>query len=202
MAGARVIGGARRFSDMEPRCDQSGTVSEVQLDVTDEHQVRERFAAIGNIDVLVNNAGIGTFAPLWESSVADLREMLEVHVVGTFLCCREALRSMRQRGNGHIVNIGSVAATQTFSSCSGYTAAKAGQLGLSRVLREELRDANVRVTCVSPGAVDTPIWDDRPGFDRTRMIQAQDLAEFIVDIVSRPAMSVEEVLVLPPRGNL
>jgi NAD(P)-dependent dehydrogenase (short-subunit alcohol dehydrogenase family) len=95
--------------------------------------------------------------------------MLDVHVVGTLLCAQAALRRMQPRGSGHIVVIGSHAAHRSFTDCSGYTAAKAGQLGLVRVLAEEARPFNVRVTNLLAGATDTPIWDDRPGFDRTKI---------------------------------
>ena len=72
--------------------------------------------------------------------------MLDVHVIGTFLCAREALRRMQPRRTGHIVVIGSHAAQRSFSACGGYTAAKAGQLGLTRVLAEEARPYDIRVT--------------------------------------------------------
>jgi 3-oxoacyl-[acyl-carrier protein] reductase len=154
------------------------------------------------VDVLINSAGAGAFAPLVNAQVADLRAMLEVHVVGTFLCCREALRGMQQRRSGHIVNIGSVAARRSFSDCSGYTAAKAGQLGFTQVLAEEARPYGVRVTSILAGAVDTPIWDDRPGFDRSKMMRADDFAAVVVDLVARPGVAVDEMVVLPPAGTL
>jgi NAD(P)-dependent dehydrogenase (short-subunit alcohol dehydrogenase family) len=128
--------------------------------------------------------------------------MLEVHVVGTLLCAREALRRMQPRRSGHIVAIGSHAAHRAFTDCSGYTAAKAGQLGLMRVLAEEARPHNVRVTTLLPGATDTPIWDERPEFDRGKMMKPSDVAGFLVELVARPALSVEEVTVTPPAGAL
>jgi NAD(P)-dependent dehydrogenase (short-subunit alcohol dehydrogenase family) len=118
------------------------------------------------------------------------------------LCAREALRRMQPRRAGHIVAIGSHAAHRAFTDCSGYTAAKAGQLGLVKVLAEEARPHDVRVTALLPGATDTPIWDDRPGFDRARMMRPADVAGFLIEIVARPGISVEEVTVTPPAGAL
>jgi NAD(P)-dependent dehydrogenase (short-subunit alcohol dehydrogenase family) len=109
---------------------------------------------------------------------------------------------MQPRKKGHIVAIASVAANKAFTDCSGYTAAKAGQLGLVRVLAEEARPYDVRVTAVLPGATDTPIWDDRPGFDRTKMMKPDDVAGFVVSIVARPSIAVEEVSINPPAGAL
>ncbi len=201
--GAAAVGFARRFA--EGRCPEqppAGRVSEVGLDVTREADVDARFGELPHVDVLVNNAGVGFFGPLAESSVDDLRAMLEVHVVGSFLCCRAALGSMFARSTGHIVNIGSTAVGSTFTDCSGYSAAKSAQMALSRVLREECRAHDVRVTSLSPGAVNTPIWDDREGFDRSKMLSPDELAGLVVEIVTRPALSVDDLLVVPPAGNL
>jgi NAD(P)-dependent dehydrogenase (short-subunit alcohol dehydrogenase family) len=109
---------------------------------------------------------------------------------------------MQPRRRGHIVAIGSHAAHRAFTDCGGYTAAKAGQLGLVRVLAEEERPSDIRVTNLLPGATDTPIWDERPGFDRAKMLQPADIASFLVAIVARPGIAVEEVIVTPPAGIL
>ena len=202
--GASVIGFARRFIGVVDanHGPHPGKVTPVHLDVTDEVMVRARFAALPSLEVLVNAAGVGSFAPVQAMEVTALRAMLEVHVVGTFLCCREALHRMQPPRSGHIINICSIAATRTFTECGGYTAAKAGQLGLTRVLAEEARAHDVRVTALLPGPVDTPIWDERPGFDRNKMLSADDLAQLVVDLVSRPARSIDEVTVLPPGSVL
>jgi NAD(P)-dependent dehydrogenase (short-subunit alcohol dehydrogenase family) len=200
--GAAVVATARRFARGPSRRPGLGEVVQAHLDVTDEVEVQARFAELPEIDVVVCSAGVGTFGPLVHAGVAELRAMLEVHIVGTMLCAREALRRMQPRRTGHIVAIGSHAAHRAFTDCSGYTAAKAGQLGLMRVLAEEARPYHVRVTALLPGATDTPIWDERPGFDRGKMMKPSDVAGFLVEIVARPALSVEEVTVTPPAGAL
>lgn len=202
-AQGRVLGCARRLEGRVPMLlPAPGELVDVHLDVTDEAQVGKLFAALPMVDVLVNAAGLGRFAPLAEADVADLRAMLEVHVVGTFLCCREAVRVMQPRGSGHIVTIGSISAARAFPACAGYSAAKAGQAGLSRVLGEEARARDIRATLLTVGAVDTAIWDERPGFDRARMMRAEDVAELVVEVVTRPGMAVEEIVVMPPGGAL
>ena len=201
--GAAVVGFSRRFRAKNLiAMPQSGQIAEVELDVTSEAAVKIRFGEIANIDVLVCCAGTGTFAPILQSRVDDLRTMMDVHVTGTFLCAREALAPMQRNRSGHIVVVGSVAAHKAFTDCSGYTAAKAGQLGLTRVLAEEARPYDVRVTALLPGAKDTPIWDDRPGFDRSKMMKPDDIAGFVVSIVARPGLAVEEVVITPPGGSL
>ena len=200
-SGARVVGGARRFTD-QPLGDRlcAGALAEMRLDVTNEAQVEACFAELGDIAVLVNNAGGGTFAPIIDETVARARAMLDAHILGTFLCSRAALPRMRR--GGHIVNVSSSAAVHTFRGCALYTAAKAGQAAFGRVLREEARDYGVRVTNLYPGAVDTAIWDDKPTFNRSAMMRADELAGLIIDLLRRPGLSPEEVTIAPPGGSL
>lgn len=181
---------------------EAGQVNDVHLDVTQEAEVVALFAAVPQLDILVCSHGSGTFAPILTATTADVRAMLDVHVIGSFLCGREALRRMGEKHAGHIVMIGSHAVHHGFTECGGYTAAKAAQLGLTRVLAAEARPYDVRVTALLAGATDTPIWDDRPGFDRSKMMQPADVAGFLVDLVTRPNISVEEVTVTPPAGVL
>ena len=200
--GAAVLACGRRFAPGPIQPPVLGEVSRCHLDVTDEAEVRAVFAAVPQVDIAVLSAGTGTFGPVVNSQVADLRAMLDVHIVGTLTCAREALRTMQPRRRGHIVVIGSHAAHHAFTDCGGYTAAKAGQLGLTRVLAAEARPYDVRVTALLPGATDTPIWDDRPGFDRSKMMKPEDVASFLLSIVARPQIAVEEVIVTPPAGVL
>ena len=200
--GAAVLACGRRFAPAPVQPPVLGEVARAHLDVTDEAEVASVFAALPQVDIVVLSAGTGTFGPVVNSQVAELRAMLDVHVVGTLTCAREALRHMQPRRSGHIVVIGSHAAHHAFTDCGGYTAAKAGQLGLTRVLAAEARPYDVRVTALLPGATDTPIWDDRPGFDRSKMMKPEDVASFLLSIVSRPQISVEEVIVTPPAGVL
>jgi NAD(P)-dependent dehydrogenase (short-subunit alcohol dehydrogenase family) len=200
--GAAVLAVGRRFPKGPAPRPELGAVAQVHLDVTDEDAVRARFAELPEVDIVVCSAGTGTFGPIANASVAELRAMLDTHIVGTFTCAREALRRMMPRKKGHIVAIGSHAAHRAFTDCGGYTAAKAGQLGLVRVLAEEARPYDIRVTALLPGATDTPIWDDRPGFDRAKMMRPEDVAGFLISIVARPGISVEEVTLTPPAGAL
>ncbi|MCE9575412.1 MAG: SDR family oxidoreductase [Deltaproteobacteria bacterium] len=202
--GAAVVGFARRYRKASFAAADlvAGQVLEIALDVGDEHGVDARFAALPRLDIVVASHGTGTFAPIATASVDDLRQMLGCHVVGTFLIARAALRHMKVQRAGHVVIVSSNAAQQAFAECAGYTAAKAGQLGFARVLAAEARPYDVRVTSVLPGATDTPIWDERPGFDRQKMLRPGDVAGVIVDLVARPQVAIDQVVVMPPAGAL
>lgn len=203
--GAAVCGLARRFARGPlPLPLPAGAVTAAHLDVTDEREVADRFAELRGVDVVVACAGVGHFGPIASASAADLRAMLEVHIVGSFLVARALLgQEARARARTrHLINISSHVAFRTFAGCGAYTAAKEGQRGLSRVLTEEARAHGVRVTTVYPGAVDTPIWDGRPEFDRAAMLRPADVAGLLVEIVVRPELAVEELTLMPPSGSL
>ena len=201
-AGAAVVACGRRFAGGIARAPADGELVRVHLDVTDEREVDARFAELPRLDVLVLSHGDATYAPIEGTSVAELRAMLDAHVVGTLACARAALRAMVPRGAGHVVVVNSHAAERAFPTCGAYTAAKAGQLGLARVLAAEARAHGIRVTSVLLGATDTPIWDARPEFDRGKMMKPTDVAAFVVELVARPELAVEEVVVMPPAGAL
>ncbi len=202
-AGAAVCALARRHSDGTlPEPLRPGRVTRARLDVTDETAVGRVFAALRSVDVLVSCAGTGSFKPIVDTGARELREMLETHIVGAFLCARALLRQPGEGRVRHIINVSSVAAFRTFTSSGAYTAAKEGQRGLSRVLTEEARAAGVRVTSLYPGAIDTAIWDGRAGFDRAAMLKPTDVAGLVVEIVKRPELAVEELIVMPPAGAL
>jgi 3-hydroxybutyrate dehydrogenase len=196
--GAAVIGLARRFTGAVA-VPAAGTVCEARCDVTNEAEVSAAFAALPHLDVLVVCAGHGVFGPIEAARVADLRALLEVHVVGTFLCVQAALAGLTA-AHGRLIVIGSTASRYGFPDSAAYTAAKSGQAGLARCLVGELAPRGIGVTHVSLGAVDTPIWDDRPGFDRRRMLAPRDAARTIVDTLA--AAAVADLELRPPAGNL
>lgn len=139
-----------------------GRVRTEKVDVSDEAAVNAAamatVAAFGGIEILVNNAGIaGTPAKLWESSVAEWRRVVEINLVGSYLCCRTIVPSMLSGGYGRIVNIASIAAKEGNPNSSHYSAAKAGMIALTKSLGKELATTNILVNCVTPAVIETDI---------------------------------------------
>ncbi len=200
--GFQVVGLARRFQQQPNGVLSAGDITAWHCDVGMGEDVARVFSQLKRVDVVVNSAGLGYFSPVVETTQSHMEEMLRGHILGTFLCCQSALPLMMPKKSGHIINVGSVAVKETFTSCGGYTAAKAGQMALSRVLREEMREHNIRVTDVLPGASDTPIWDSRPEFDRTKMVQPRHIASMVWQVLAHPDLSVDEIVVTPPCGTL
>jgi 3-oxoacyl-[acyl-carrier protein] reductase len=133
------------------------------LDVTDatgiEAALARSEAALGPCDILVANAGItGPNHRLEEYPVDAWRRVIEVDLVGVFLCCRAVVPGMRARGRGRIVNIASIAGKDGNPNASAYSAAKAGVIGLTKSLGKELAETQIRVNCITPAAVETDIF--------------------------------------------
>ncbi|WP_399684188.1 SDR family NAD(P)-dependent oxidoreductase [Xenophilus sp.] len=134
------------------------------VDVTRQAAVAEAvqstLARAGRIDALVNSAGItGPNATVWDYPADAWREVMEVNVTGLFLCCREVVPHMRERGDGRIVNIASVAGKEGNPNASAYSASKAAVIALTKSLGKELAATGIRVNCVAPAAVKTAIFD-------------------------------------------
>ena len=128
-----------------------------KADVSQEDEVKSLFKSIGTVDVLVNNAGISLIKQIQDISYAEYERVMSVNVGGAFLCSREAAKGMIDKQSGLIVNISSVWGEVGGSCESVYSASKAALLGFTKALAKELGWSGVRVNCVSPGVIDTPM---------------------------------------------
>jgi len=135
----------------------------VALDVTDADAVHraagETNQALGRIDILVTSAGItGPNLTTWEYPVAAWDRVIDVNLKGVFYCNRAVVPHMRANGYGRIVNIASIAGKEGNPNASAYSASKAGVIGLTKALGKELAATEIRVNCVTPAAVKTPLF--------------------------------------------
>lgn len=128
-------------------------------DVTDEDSVVEIFGRLGEVDVLVNNAGTSRSAPIQRTTLAEWHEQMAVNATGSFLCTRAVLPSMRERNSGRIIFVASTAGVTGFPYTSGYVASKHAQVGLMRALATELGGTRVTANAVCPGYVRTPMTE-------------------------------------------
>ncbi len=121
---------------------------------------RQTAQAHAAVDILVNSAGItGPNVKLWDYPPEAWEQVQQVNLNGLFFCCRELVPLMRARNYGRIVNIASVAGKDGNPNASAYSASKAAVIGLTKSLGKELADTGIRVNCITPAAVKTPIFD-------------------------------------------
>jgi NADP-dependent 3-hydroxy acid dehydrogenase YdfG len=165
----------------------------IRCDIGDATDVERALSGLDEApDIIVNNAGLFQPLPVEETTPDAFVRALETNLVGPFRIVRALLPAMRERGRGDIVSIGSIADHMAFPGNAAYGASKHGLRALHDVLRAELRGTGVRVTLVSPGPVDTSLWDDidpdaREGFTpRTKMLAPNAVAAAVLYALSQP----------------
>ena len=194
-AGLAVAITARDEDALEKTVSQlnrrrSGIAKGYICDVRDYDQVRSVFATIaadaGGIDILINNAGIGLFAPVESMSPEEFRAVLETNLFGVFYCCHEAIPLMKQRGGGYIINISSLAGTNAHAQMAAYNASKFGLNGFSEALMQEVRHDGIKVSYIMPGSVNTEFGGDEPTDEKSWQLQPADVAHVVMDLLAYP----------------
>lgn len=184
--GLAVAITARALADAERAAAELGAARGYACDVRRPQDVGALFAAVdrdlGGVDVLVNNAGIGLFAPVAETSVEDWQAVIETNVNGVFYCTREALPRMTARGGGYVFNVSSLAGRNAFPGGGAYCASKHAVNGFSEVLFQEVRDAGIRVTYLMPGSVATDFGRGSAAKQEWALTPA-DVGEMVVDLL-------------------
>ena len=180
------------------------------VDLAEVAEVKAKIQAIahefGNIDILINNAGIGYTGNLSDTPLEDWQQVINVNLTGVFQCMMGILPGMRQQGQGTIINIASIAAKQAFAGWGAYCVSKAGLLSLSQTLAQEERANGIRVMAICPGSVNTEIWDTptvKANFDRSQMLTPEIVAQTILHTVLLPQQAViEELTIMSNAGVL
>lgn len=203
--GVNIVLAARSEDEIvevaEAAREREGKAIAIPTDVTDTDDVGVLFEraqdAFGQVDLLVNNAGTSAHGNMWELSDEEWTRVIDVNLNGTFRCTREALNSgMRERGEGTIVNMGSLTGKIGFAGTSSYGASKHGIQGLTNTLAKELKDTDIRVSTICPGQVATEMTDDIEEVDR---LHPDDIADIVIFLATRPPhIYVPEVVAVPP----
>jgi len=189
---------------------KGATAAVYPVDLSEIEQVRARMAAIatdfGPIDILVNNAGMGYTSDLMSTSLQDWQQVMNLNLTSVFQCIQAILPGMRDRGQGTIINVASIAGKQSFPGWGVYSASKAGLISLSKTLAAEERAHGIRVTVICPGAVNTSLWDTdtvQADLNRAAMLTPETVARSILHTATLPVQaSVEELTLMPSAGAL
>ncbi|MFE1748308.1 SDR family oxidoreductase [Coleofasciculus sp. H7-2] len=180
------------------------------LDLADIEQVREKVFAIadsfGPIDILVNNAGMGYTGEIMSTPLSDWQRVIDLNLTSAFQCIQGILPSMRDRGSGIIINVASIAGQQPFPGWGAYNVSKAALIALSKTLAAEERAKGIRVVTISPGAVNTPLWDTQTvqaDLNRSAMLTPEIVAQSILHMALVPEQAaIAELTLMPNAGVL
>ena len=214
--GVKVAIAARRkdrLEDLAIKLAKKGAeslvlVADLAHETEAQRVVKEAVAHFGRLDILINNAGVMYLEPVAEADLGRWRRMLELNVLSLIASTQAALAGMRDRRDGHIVNISSVAGRVANPNAAAYAATKFGVVGFSEALRREVYKDNIRVSVIEPGMVDTELREHvshetakkavnaRAG--EMRQLQSEDIADTILFCVTRPDyVCINEVLLRP-----
>ena len=178
----------------------------VDLAVLD--RVSDQIATIAadwdNLDILINNAGMGYTNSIEHTSLLDWQLVIDLNLTSVFQCVQGILPSMRHRKSGIIINVASIAAKQVFPNWGAYSVSKFGVMALTQAIANEERVNGIRATAICPGSVNTPIWDTetvQADFDRSSMLTPEMVAEGILYAVLAPPGAVVEELTIMPSGG-
>jgi NAD(P)-dependent dehydrogenase (short-subunit alcohol dehydrogenase family) len=181
-----------------------GRVAGMACDIRDYDRVRALMAEVervyGGLDLLVNNAGIGRFSSVEKMAPEDWRAVIETNLSGMFYCCHEAIPLMKKRGAGYIINIGSLAGRNFFPGGAAYSSTKAGLIGFSEALMQEVRYDHIRVSYIMPGSVETG-FGSSPAAQapaRTWKLLAEDVAEVVLNLIRSDPRSLSSRVEMRP----
>ncbi len=205
-AGARTLLLARPSPQLTAAAESLGGMAQaVGCDLGRTADVEAALAAVqrlanGAPDILVQNAGLFVLAPVGSLPPEDFARLLGVNLLAPYRLVNALLPQMRERGTGHVVTVGSIADRRAFPGNAAYAASKFGARAVHEVLREELRESGIRVSLVSPGPVDTTLWDSvdpdqRAALTpRSRMLRPEAVADAVLFAVTRPPdVDIEEI---------
>ena len=189
--GANVVITSRTAEDVERVAEHLGeNAVGIPCDVADpgscEELIEKTVEHFGQLDVLVNNAGVGIFKPISEMTVDEWRRQVDINLGGVFYCSKAALPHLSATGDGYIINIGSLASRNTFARGTGYNASKFGLLGMTEAMMLDVRYDDVRVSIVMPGSVNTPFNDNETSPERGWKLEADDCALAVMQLLEYP----------------
>ncbi|MDE0473791.1 MAG: SDR family oxidoreductase [Gammaproteobacteria bacterium] len=199
VVSARTDGDVRRVA-AELAALGNGRAAGIACDVRHpeecRHLIDSAVARFGRLDVLVNNAGWGRFAPIDELSFEDWRDQIDTNLGGVFHCSRAAVPHLAAGGGGWIINIGSLAGRHAFAGGTGYNASKFGLLGMTEAMMLDLRHRNIRVSLIMPGSVNTGFRGQSAVHDWK--LDPRDVARAVEDLLAYPRRALPSRIELRP----
>ncbi|MBT8397416.1 MAG: SDR family NAD(P)-dependent oxidoreductase, partial [Gemmatimonadetes bacterium] len=152
----------------------------------------------GGLDLLVNNAGVGKFAPIQEMSIEDWHIQIDTNLSGVFYLSKAAIPALKDSRSAWILNIGSLAGRNTFAGGVAYNASKFGLLGMTEAMMLDLRYEGIRVSHIMPGSVDTGFGDRPAGHKEGWALTPEDVSRAVLDLLRYPGNALPSRVELRP----
>ena len=207
-AGCRVVLAARTREQIEAVqkeiLSQGGDALALPTDLTVDEDIQRLVEATqtkwGAADILINNAGWGKRAPVVGASLTDWDQTFRLNLRAPMVLAKALLPNMIAKREGAVINIGSVSGKTGEANGAAYSASKFGLIGFTQSLYEEVREHGIKVAVILPGFVDTPLIPPNRQLDRSKMIQADDIAQTVLFVLTSPATCCPvEITVRPQR---
>ena len=178
----------------------------IDADISKSESIESIYSKIENkqdIELLINNAGNAIFKNISDLSIDDWDSQMNVNLRGAFLLTKMLIDDLKAKRKGTIVFTNSVAGLQAYKNSTAYVASKHGLRGFASSLREELREYDIKVVSVYPGAINTPLWDSMEMDDlRSEMMSSDDVADMIICAINSPNnCTVEEIVLRRVKGD-
>ena len=207
-SGARVVLASRSEFELsavsEEITKQNGEALAVSTDLTRDDEmerlVNRALEHWGSVDYLINNAGWGRTAPVIKAKVEDWDRTLQVNLRAPMILSQLVLPTLIEKGEGAIINIGSISARAGQANTAAYSASKSGLISFTESLYEEVREYGIKVAVILPGFVDTALIPPTRRLDRSKMIRPEDIARTVFFVLTcSPNCCPVEIAVRPQR---
>jgi len=205
--GMNVCVGARNLDEVKQAVRElegvgaagaTGAACDVRVYEEVEALVAHAVEEFGGVDVLVNNAGVGLFKTVEETSPEEFRAVLETNLFGVFHGCRAAIPEMKRRGGGYIINVSSLAGANPHPKMAAYNASKFALNGFSEALMQEVRHDHIKVSYVMPGSVNTEFGGGTVSEENAWQLQPEDVARVVVDLLRHDERSLPSRVEIRP----
>ena len=208
-AGCRVVLAARTRDQVEAVqkeiLSQGGDALAIPTDLTMDEDIQrlveESQAKWGAVDILINNAGWGKRAPVVGALLSDWDQTFRLNLRAPMVLAKALLPNMIAKREGAVINIGSVSGKTGEANGAAYSASKFGLIGFTQSLYEEVREHSIKVAVILPGFVDTPLIPPNRQLDRSKMIQADDIAQTVLFVLTSPATCCPVEITVRPQRN-
>jgi 3-oxoacyl-[acyl-carrier protein] reductase len=202
-AGCAVVVTARTLPEIvavqEEILAANGQAAAIQADLTRDDDLHSLVQRCGPVDFLINNAGWGKRAPVVRARVDDWDQTFRLNLRAPMILAKELLPAMINKGEGAVINIGSVSGKSGEANGAAYSASKFGLIGFTQSLYEEVREQGIKVSVILPGFVDTSMIPPVKHLDRGKMIQADDVAQAVLFVLNAPATACPVEMTIRPQ---